>query len=126
MPESEQAGVVTIAVLLIDVEAGLRQLNLWEQDPPSAKAVASTQPFCIDTLSFAQWLQHIFLPMMYQLLNNDQPLPRECAIAPMAEEYFRGLGLPSAELEAALVAIDQLLSGQGKRGRGETASSLPA
>jgi uncharacterized protein YqcC (DUF446 family) len=106
MPETEQ-----VAALLIDVEAGLRQLQLWEAEPPPAEALASTQPFCIDTLNFAQWLQHIFLPTMYRLLEDGQPLPTECAIAPMAEEYFRGLALHSQELEAALAKIDRLLTG---------------
>jgi uncharacterized protein YqcC (DUF446 family) len=100
-----------IACLLIDVEAGLRQLNLWEVQSPPAEALASTQPFAIDTLNFAQWLQHIFLPTMQRLLENQQALPKECAITPMAQEYFSGMGLPSAKLESALAAIDQLLCG---------------
>ncbi len=107
MPRTEQ-----VAALLIDVESGLRQLNLWELRSPPAEALASTQPFCIDTLNFAQWLQHIFLPTMHGLLENREPLPTDCAIAPMAEEYFRGLGMPSTELEGALEAIDQLLTGR--------------
>lgn len=99
-----------LASLLIDVEAGLRQLELWELQPPSAQALASTQPFCIDTLNFAQWLQHVFLPTMYHLLAEELPLPGECGIAPMAEEYFGGQALPSGDLEGALAAVDRLLT----------------
>jgi uncharacterized protein YqcC (DUF446 family) len=102
--------VEEVAAVLIDIEAGLRQLQLWEKNPPAQEALASTEPFCIDTLTFAQWLQHIFLPTMYGLLESGQPLPTECAIAPMASEYFKGMGLPSGELERALAEIDQLLS----------------
>jgi uncharacterized protein YqcC (DUF446 family) len=100
-----------VAVLLIDIEAHLRQLDLWEADHPGEEALASVQPFCIDTLSFSQWLQFVFVPTMYALLESGDALPTECAIAPMAEEYFRGLALPSAELERALAAMDRLLSG---------------
>jgi uncharacterized protein YqcC (DUF446 family) len=103
-----------VACLLIDVEAGLRQLDLWERQPPPAEALASTEPFAIDTLNFAQWLQHIFLPTMQALLAGGHALPTECGIAPMAQEYFSGLGLPSAELEKTLLAIDLLLSGGGE------------
>ncbi|MEP5765069.1 MAG: YqcC family protein [Halieaceae bacterium] len=99
-----------VAVLLIDVEAHLRQMGLWRAEPPSAQALASTQPFCIDTLGFDQWLQFIFLPTMYELVESGRPLPTECAIAPMAEEFFRGMQLPSTALEGVLLAIDQLLS----------------
>ena len=100
-----------IAELLIDIESELRQLNLWDTIPPSTAALASDQPFCVDTLSLPQWLQFIFLPTLYQLLEENQPLPARCGIAPMAEEYFRGGGLPSSALEEALLRMDTLLSG---------------
>ena len=46
-----------IAEVLIDIEAQLRQLGLWDKIPPSTEALASTQPFCVDTLTLPQWLQ---------------------------------------------------------------------
>lgn len=101
-----------LAVLLIDVEAQLRQLGLWQQESPSPQALASTQPFCIDTLSFVQWLQFVFLPRMASLLQNQQALPSECDIAPLAREYFKGQKRASLPLEAALAAIDRVISGQ--------------
>ncbi len=99
-----------VAALLIDIEAQLRQLDLWQAEPPGADALASTQPFCIDTLSFSQWLQFVFVPSMYHLIEAEQTLPLGCAIAPMAEEYFRGLSLPSGALERSLLEVDRLLS----------------
>ena len=103
--------VEDVAALLIDIEAGLRQLSLWDAHTLSEEALTSTEPFGIDTMTFAQWLQHIFLPTMYGLLESDQALPTECAIAPMASEYFNDMGLPSGELESALAEIDRLLCG---------------
>ena len=99
-----------LASLLIDVEAGLRQLELWDLQPPPTEALASTEPFCIDTLNFAQWLQHVFLPNMYHLLAEGMALPTQCSIAPMAEDYFKGEAMLSGDLEAALAAIDRLLT----------------
>jgi uncharacterized protein YqcC (DUF446 family) len=101
----------SIAELLIDIEAQLRQLVLWDKLPPPHEALQSDQPFSIDTLTLPQWLQFIFLPTLYQLLADEQPLPGRCGIAPMAEEYFRGLGLASGRLEEALQEMDRLLSG---------------
>ena len=100
-----------IAALLIDVEAALRGLRLWDEAPPSAEALASTQPFAIDTLTFPQWLQFIFLPTMYELLESGADLPTRCGIAPMAEEYFRSSPMPVGRLVDALEAIDERLSG---------------
>lgn len=102
-----------IAALLIDIEAQLRTLDLWDKVPPPPAALVSDQPFSIDTLTLPQWLQFIFLPTIYGLLEQGEPLPGRCGIAPMAEEYFRGTALASAPLEAALLKLDQLLSGEG-------------
>ena len=99
-----------IAELLIDVEAQLRQLGQWDREQPATEALASGQPFCVDTLTLPQWLQFVFLPTLYAMLESGQNLPERCGIAPMAEEYFRGTGLGSDALVAALVRIDELLT----------------
>jgi uncharacterized protein YqcC (DUF446 family) len=99
-----------IAAVLIDIEALLRQLGQWDKVPPSKEALASDQPFCVDTLTLPQWLQFIFLPTLYRMLEDGRTLPERCGIAPMAEEYFRGTGLSSSALVEALLHIDQLLS----------------
>jgi len=101
-----------IAELLMDIEGEIRQLGLWDRIPPSAKALASDQPFCVDTLTLPQWLQFIFIPTLYQLLEESRELPRRCGIAPMAEEYFKGSDLATAALIRALHQIDISLSGE--------------
>ena len=97
-------GRIRVAALLIDLEAELRQRLLWDADEPAVEALASTEPFCIDTLSFPQWLQFVFLPRMRLLLDADLPLPAQCAIAEMAEMQF-GAG-DGAEVIALLREID--------------------
>ena len=100
-----------VASVLIDIEAELRQLNLWDRDPPAPEALASTEPFAFDTLTLPQWLQFIFLPTLYTMLEEQRPLPGACGIAPMAEEFFRGSGLATGDLVKVLARIDALLSG---------------
>ncbi len=96
----------------MDVEAELRQRALWQADHPGACALASTQPFCFDTLSLPQWLQFVFLPRMYHLIDDNQRLPDACGIAPMAEEYFRGTALVHGNLIPVLRRLDRLLCGE--------------
>ena len=108
---------IAVAELLIDIEAQLRQLGLWERQSPPPQALASDQPFSVDTLTLPQWLQFIFLPTLYRLLAQGEPLPGRCGIAPMAQEYFRGLALPSATLEETLLKMDRLLSAEDSVGR---------
>ncbi len=96
--------------LLIDIEAELHSLDQWQHEPPTAKALASTEPFCIDTLNFSQWLQFVFLVRMHTLIKQRQALPGNCSIAPMAQEYFSGLGLNAGRLIVALEKLDRRLS----------------
>ena len=106
-----------VAAVLIDIEAQLRQLGLWDNIPPSTDALASVQPFCVDSLTLPQWLQFIFLPALHEMVEQRQPLPGRCGIAPMADEFFRGAGLATTDLVEALQRIDLLLSEEGSDGQ---------
>lgn len=110
MTQQEMDKQLQLSSLLIDVEASLRQLNQWQSHSPSADALASTEPFAIDSLTFPQWLQFIFLPRMYGMIERNDALPENCSMSLMAEEYFRGLGLDTASLLKSLLKVDELLS----------------
>lgn len=104
--------VVTVAALLMDIEKELREMRLWETEVPSEEALSSTAPFAVDTLTFPQWIQFIFLPRLYFMLEQNIPLPQVSGIAPMAEEYFAPLGLPSNRLVTHFKQFDALVSAQ--------------
>lgn len=107
---SEKA--IQLLSILIDVEYELRRLQLWEAVAPSDEALASTQPFAVDTLTFAQWVQFIFMPKLRQLVEHKQPLPAVSGIAPMAEQYFAALPVDAVNLIQHIDRIDVLLSGK--------------
>lgn len=101
---------IQIASLLIDVEAELRRLQQWQHQAPSLEALASTEPFCVDTLTFAQWLQFIFLPRMHALVAAGQLPPGKCEIKPMAEEYFREGQFDGANILRAIGELDAAIN----------------
>lgn len=74
-----------LASLLIDMECELRRGGFWQQESPSADALASVEPFAVDTLDFHQWLQFIFLPRMRLLIDTRGALPTQSDITAMAE-----------------------------------------
>jgi uncharacterized protein YqcC (DUF446 family) len=80
---------IAIADILLDIECELRRVRLWQSEEPSDEALASDQPFALDTLDFHQWLQFILLPRMYHLVNERLPLPDACGISPVAEEVYK-------------------------------------
>ncbi|MCL1126675.1 YqcC family protein [Shewanella surugensis] len=55
---------------------------------PSSQAMSSQAPFAVDTMSFEQWLQYLFLPQMRQLIRQQSQLPRQMGLAPMAEHQW--------------------------------------
>lgn len=99
-----------VATRLLELEAELRRLALWEADVPTAEALSSPLPFCHDTMYFPQWLQFVFLVRMRELLKSGAPLPRECGIAPYADEYFKPIADETAALRALLAEIDEILT----------------
>ncbi len=101
---------IAVAEILMDIEKELRELRLWEFESPSQEALASTEPFAIDTLNFPQWLQFIFIPRLHAMAEQRIPLPNVSGVKPMAEEYFLVLNLNSLPLVQHLERIDKLLS----------------
>lgn len=106
------ARIPLIADQLLLIEQQLRQLGLWGLQSPSAGALASQQPFCVDSLAFEEWLQWVFLPRLKDMLEADLPLPTASGIAAMAEQVFAGKALEVKGLIAALQEFDRLI-GQG-------------
>ena len=92
--------------LLIALEAELKTTGFWRDISPSTTQLASTEPFCIDTLTFSEWLQFVFLVKMQFLLDNQIALPENMAIAPMAEEAFKTQNQATPALLALLVKLD--------------------
>ncbi|MBZ2169900.1 MULTISPECIES: YqcC family protein [Marinobacter] len=99
-----------VADSLLRLEMELRQLGAWEAERPPVEAFQSTQPFCIDTLEFTQWLQFVFIERMKVIVENENPLPSVSGMAPMAEEHFRGRAESGQSLIRELETIDRLLS----------------
>ncbi len=78
-----------IADVLLEVEATLRTNGKWDENSPDSNALASKQPFCMDTLEFEQWLQWIFLPRMKTTLEQTKPLPAKSSIFVYAHECLQ-------------------------------------
>lgn len=104
----ERASQVADQLLLIERE--LRQLGWWQSEAPSAEALASQTPFCVDTLAFEQWLQWILLPRMKMLLESDSPLPAVSGIKAMAEMAYREQPVKVRGLLDVLGEFDRVLT----------------
>ena len=97
-----------VAVLLNELELGLKAAELWSQVSPHPDKLKSTQPFARDTLDFEQWLQFIFIPQFQLIIKQQKPLPESMAILPMAQMRLPG----EMPIHLILQQLDEVVSGK--------------
>ncbi|MCB5162753.1 YqcC family protein [Marinomonas algarum] len=96
----------TLADLLADLQGAMQEASVWECTAPSDIALQSQEPFCIDTMSFPQWLRFVMITRFKLILVCGQDLPASCHISPMAEEAFKSL--PSGQRQAIVYCLDRI------------------
>ena len=74
---------------LQQLQLAMQKLDLWQVTPPAQEAFLSQEPFAIDTMSPEEWLQWIFIPRMFALLESGADLPSQIAVSPYLEEAFK-------------------------------------
>jgi len=99
-----------LADLILEIEAEMRRIGLWEATPPDEEALASLVPFCHDTLTFEQWLQWVFLPKMKQVVESGEDFPASSDIHPLAEYSFERLPHQTDRLLALLLQFDEFIT----------------
>ena len=62
---------------LQQLQLAMQKLDLWQVTPPAQEAFLSQEPFAIDTMSPEEWLQWIFIPRMFALLEAAQRYPQK-------------------------------------------------
>ncbi len=96
--------------LLEQINQEMIKQDLWQSTLPSKEALESEQPFCCDTLSFAQWLEFILLPKMQMLVDSNMELPKEFLILPMAQESFAQIEEDTDHLLALIAQLDAVFA----------------
>ncbi|UZE94998.1 YqcC family protein [Alkalimarinus alittae] len=101
-----------IANLLREIEIELRQLGLWSDKPLEPQQLMSVEPFCIDTMTFPEWVQFVFIARLKFIIAQGAELPKTSDIAPMAEEFFKVNNVNAEPLISLIKAFDQLITEQ--------------
>lgn len=96
-------------VLLEALESELRRQDVWLPMPPPVEAMASTTPFCVDTMAFSQWLQWIFIPRVRAIIDRGGALPTGSNITSYAEETLPCERLEGEKLLLIIEQLDQLM-----------------
>ena len=95
--------------LLDQCQALLERQNQWQTMAPSPQKLMSTAPFMVDTLSFLEWFQWVYIARLRALMEAGQPLPQGALVAPYAEESLKADGSENPELIALIRQLDELI-----------------
>ncbi|HUJ25765.1 MAG TPA: YqcC family protein [Myxococcales bacterium] len=98
MPPSHEA----VAAQLALIEAELHRAGLWQEAPLPDEAFDFSRAFGADTMSYAQWLQFVFVPRVRELVEARGEFPASSSVGAQAVREFDGF----AEADALV----QLLS----------------
>ncbi|MBA34314.1 MAG: pseudouridine synthase [Oleispira sp.] len=100
-----------VELALQALQKELMKADHWSEYQISAEALASQQPFCLDTMNFSQWLQFVFIPNMQSLIEKQQVLPslkKDQGLGPMAIEFYTKIEVERTIL-VTISQIDELL-----------------
>ncbi|CAN5364794.1 hypothetical protein BH09MYX1_BH09MYX1_10150 [soil metagenome] len=73
------------------VVAAMKAVGIWDVAEPSAEAIAAGGAFGGDTMSFEQWLRHVFVPSIETRLRENGPWPSSSAVSPRATREADGV-----------------------------------
>lgn len=100
----------TVDALLSAIQREMEAQSIWEAVAPSDAALSSTEPFCVDTLAFTEWIQWLLLPKLRLMIKQDMALPQNSNIHVMAEEALKLTHANSATLLDLIKQLDQALT----------------
>ncbi|MEO0615100.1 MAG: YqcC family protein [Pseudomonadota bacterium] len=91
------------------IEHELRRLEIWDDEAPSANALQSQEPFCFDTLGFAQWMQWVFLPRVQEVVEHERDMPAQSDVHTYAEEVLKNTDYESDQLLFLIKTFDEIV-----------------
>jgi|SRR5579859_6962944 len=90
-----------------EIEAEMRRIGFWQGEPLRPEQLAFTQAFAMDTMTFAQWLQFIFLPRVREAVASNR-FPGSSSVGTQAVREFDGAA-EASRLVTLLAEFDGLI-----------------
>lgn len=90
------------------IEHELRNLAVWQAEPPPAAAFESREAFFSDTMSFYQWLQFVLLPRVREIVAEQGEFPDESSVGTYAVRELDGMDAAEG-LILALCEFDEFI-----------------
>jgi uncharacterized protein YqcC (DUF446 family) len=95
-------GYTTVAAKLDQIEQEMRRVGLWQEKPLAPDQYNFTQAFAMDTMSYDQWLQFVFVPRVREIIRTEGRFPASSSVGAQAVREFDTY--PDAERLIALLS----------------------
>jgi uncharacterized protein YqcC (DUF446 family) len=95
--------------IITEIETEMKRKGYWSTQPLPAEAYDFRQAFAIDTMTFPQWLQFVFLPRVRQILEEQGAFPAQSMVGTQAIREFDG-DTNAAQLVSLLNNFDHLFN----------------
>lgn len=96
-----------------ELENELKSLELWSSSALTDEQKNSSAPFGCDLMDFHEWLQHILIPKLRLMIQENQSLPVSMDTASMAEYVYRSEFSKYQRLIVILKTLDRSVKNCG-------------
>ena len=79
-----------LGVLADEIEAEMRRLGTWMDDPPSEETVLAGGAFGLGTVAFDTWLQVVFVLRLRQAAAGEFEIPSSSSVGAQAVREWDG------------------------------------
>jgi len=77
-----------VAAKLDEIEEEMKRIGLWQEKPLAPEQYNFTSAFAMDTMSFDQWLQFIFVPRVRGIISAGGRFPASSSVGAQAVREF--------------------------------------
>ncbi|HLL76066.1 MAG TPA: YqcC family protein [Pyrinomonadaceae bacterium] len=97
-----------VAAKLDEIEAEMKRIGMWQEQPLPPEQYAFRQAFAGDTMAFDQWLQFILLPRAREIVSTRGRFPPFSEVSAQAAREFDTHPLDTSRLQTLLYEFDRL------------------
>lgn len=97
----------TVGQKIDQIEAEMKRIGIWSQNPIEPEKLNCKEAFCMDTMSFEQWLQFVLVPRVRSIIAERGEWPNGSAVGVMAVRNFDGFN-EAGDLVTLLYEFDRL------------------
>lgn len=84
----KEANPQEVAEKIAEIENEMKRIGLWRDEPLREEQYEFRQAFAMDTMTFSQWLQFIFVPKVKGIIAAGDKFPGQSEVGAQAFREF--------------------------------------